>query len=75
MFKMALFMLFAQWLDVYFLVMPVFFKEGPVFGWIEIGTALGFLGMFGISVGRFFEKVPALPVRDPRLADALAHSQ
>lgn len=73
--KMALFMLFAQWLDVYFLVMPVFFKDGPVFGWVEIGTFLGFLGVFGITVGRFFEKVPAIPVKDPRLLDCVAHSQ
>lgn len=72
---MALFCLFAQWLDAYMLVMPPFFKEGPVFGWVEVGTALGFLGFFGISVGRFLEKVPAIAVKDPRLAECLAHTQ
>lgn len=73
--KMAYFMLFAQWMDVYFLVMPVFFPEGPVFGWIEIGTFLGFLGLFGLSVTHFLGKVPAIPVKDPRLAQCLAHTQ
>lgn len=72
---MAIFLLAAHWFDVYFLVMPVFFKNGPVFGWIEIGTLLGFLGAFGLSVMRFLEKVPAVPVRDPRLAACLAHEQ
>lgn len=73
--RMAIFMLFAQWLDVYYMVMPPFFPQGPVFGWIEIGTFLGFLGLFGISVGRFLEKVPAIPLKDPRLEPCLEHSQ
>lgn len=73
--NMAIFMLFSQWLDSYYLVMPVFFKEGPVFGWIEIGTFLGFFGIFAISVGRFLEKVPAIPVKDPRLMECLGHTQ
>ena len=75
LFKMALFMLFSQWLDVYYMVMPPFFREGPVFGWVEIGTFLGFLGFFGISVGRFLEKAPAIPLKDPRMAQCLAHTQ
>jgi hypothetical protein len=73
--KMALFMLFGQWLDSYYMVMPAFFKDGPVIGWIEILTPLGFLGAFGISVGRFLERVPAVPLKDPRLAECLAHTQ
>ncbi|MEW6055189.1 MAG: hypothetical protein AB1540_01130 [Bdellovibrionota bacterium] len=72
---MAVLMLVAQWFDAYYLVMPVFFKEGPVFGWIEVGTFLGFLGVFAITVGRFLEKVPAVPVKDPRLVQCVAHSQ
>lgn len=73
--KMAVWMLAAQWLDIYYLVMPPFFKDGPVFGWIEVGTFLGFLGLFGITVGRFLEKVPAIPLKDPRMAQCLGHSQ
>ena len=73
--KMAMFMLVAQWMDVYFMVQPVFFAEGPVFGWVEAGISLGFLGVFGITIARFLERVPALPVRDPRLEQCLAHNQ
>ena len=72
---MAMFMLVAQWMDVYFMVQPVFFAEGPVFGWVEAGISLGFLGLFGISIARFLERVPALPVRDPRIEQCLAHNQ
>ncbi len=75
LFRMGLFMLLTQWLDVYILVMPVFSNTGPVFGWIELGTFLGFLGIFIISVGRFLEKVPVVPVKDPRMMECLSHSQ
>jgi len=75
LFGMAVFMLLAQWMDVYFLVMPVFFKDGPVFGWIELGTFAAFAGVFGLSVIRFLERVPAVPVKDPRLSQCLGHAQ
>ncbi len=73
--KIAVFMLITQWLDVYYLVMPVFFKSGPVFGWIEVGTFLLFFGIFGISVGRFLEKNKMVPVKDPRIEACLRHAQ
>lgn len=73
--KMACLMLFSQWVDVYYMVMPVFFKKGPVFGWIEIGVFLGFLGLFGLTLSRFLNRVPSLPIKDPRLTDCLAHVQ
>lgn len=75
LFWMALFMLAAQWFDTYFMVAPVFFPEGPVFGWVEVTTLLAFTGIFGMTVGRFLEKVPAIPLKDPRLAECLAHTQ
>ena len=75
LFRMALFMLVAQWMDAYYMVMPVFRPSGPVFGPIEIGMFLGFLGIFGTVVIRFLEKVPAVAYRDPRLPQCLAHNQ
>lgn len=72
---MAILMLIAQWMEAYFLVMPVFFPEGPRFGWIEAGTLLGFLGIFALSVTTFLSRVPCVPVRDPRLRECLSHSQ
>lgn len=73
--KMALFMLAAQWMDAYYLVMPVFSKSGPVFGVIELGMFLGFFGVFALSVTRFLERVPAVPLKDPRIAQCLGHAQ
>ncbi len=75
LYRMAILMMFAQWLDVYFMVMPVFFESGPVFGWIELSAIVTFIGIFGLSIGRFLEKVPAIPYQDPRLARCLAHNQ
>lgn len=75
LYRMAWFMMFAQWLDVYFMVMPNFYKEGPVFGLIEVGSLLGFAGVFAITIGRSLEKAPAVPLKDPRLAECLAHTQ
>src|SRR5262249_42676084 len=43
----GVFMLFAQWIDVLWMVQPQFFKEGPQVGFIEIGMLLGFIGIFG----------------------------
>lgn len=75
LYRMAWLMMFAQWLDVYLMVMPVFHSNGPVFGWIEISGIIAFTGVFGLSISRFLEKVPAIPYKDPRLARCLAHNQ
>jgi hypothetical protein len=73
--RMAIIMLFAGWLDVYLMVMPVHFKEGPVFGLVEVGTFLGFMGIFAFVVGRALESVNAIPTKDPRLDKCLHHHQ
>jgi hypothetical protein len=75
LFKMAIFMLVAHWIDYYLLVMPNFAPKGPVFGWIELGVAAGFFGLFALVITRFFGRVPAMPFRDPRLAESLNHHQ
>ncbi|MDO8518775.1 MAG: molybdopterin oxidoreductase [Deltaproteobacteria bacterium] len=71
---MAFWYLAAQWLDVYWMVFPTFF-DGPVFGWIEIGTFAGFGGLFFLSVGHFMKKISPVAIRDPRLQEALHHHQ
>ncbi len=73
MMRMACFMLVAHWLDYYLLVMPAFAPQGPVFGWIEAGIALGFFGLFALVVSFFYSRVPAMPFRDPRLSEAMSY--
>jgi hypothetical protein len=70
---MGTYMLICQWIDVMWMVQPEFFKEGPVFGWMEIGITLGFLGIFGLTVCRFLAKNNLVAIGDPRLAEAVYH--
>ncbi len=58
----------GQFLDVYLMIGPVVSPQKPAFGWIELGTFLGFLGIFGLTLARFFGKHSILAARDPNLA-------
>ena len=69
----GIFMLIAQWVDVMWMVQPEFFKEGPQFGWVEVGTTVGFLGIFGILVSRFLAKNNVVAIKDPRLVESVFH--
>lgn len=69
----AVFMLVAQWIDVMWMVQPEFFKEGPRFGWVELGVTAGFLGFFGLLVARFLAKNNIVAIGDPRLAESVFH--
>jgi hypothetical protein len=69
----GVFMLFAQWIDVLWMVQPEFFKDGPQLGWIEAGITLGFLGVFGLTVSRFLAKYNVVAIGDPRLPEAVFH--
>ena len=71
--KVAIFMLFAQFVDVLWLVEPEFFKHGPQNLLVDLGIALGFIGVFGLFVSKFLSKHNVLAVGDPRLAESVHH--
>jgi hypothetical protein len=66
-------MLFAQWMDVLWMVQPEFFRDGPHIGIIEIGMFLGFAGIFLGLVTRFIAKNNIVAIGDPRLAESVFH--
>jgi hypothetical protein len=66
-------MLFAQWVDVLWLVQPEFFKDGPHVGIVEVGTFLGFAGIFLTLVSRFLGRNSIVAIGDPRLAESVHH--
>jgi hypothetical protein len=66
-------MMFAQWIDVMWMVQPEFFKEGPQIGWIEIGTFLGFAGLFKLAISRFLATHNVVAIGDPKLAESVFH--
>jgi hypothetical protein len=57
----------GQFLDLYLLIGPVVSPARPAFGWIELGTFLGFAGIFGWTLLRFLSKHSVLAHRDPNL--------
>jgi hypothetical protein len=57
--------LIGHWLDLYWLILPAFSRQTVVLGWAEIGITLGFLGLFGWCLLRFFARHPVAPRRDP----------
>jgi hypothetical protein len=59
--------LIGEYVDIYWLTMPTVSESFVPFGWLEIGTLLGFIGLFGLVVARFFAKHPVLAARDPRI--------
>jgi len=75
LFRVGIWMLICQWIDILWLVQPEFFKDGPRVSWIELGTLAGFIGVFGTMVVRFWSKNTIVAVGDPRLTDSLNHHQ
>jgi hypothetical protein len=68
----ACFMMFAQWVDVLWMVQPEFYAA-PKVGLIDIGMTLGFAGLFGLAVFRFLSKNNIVAIGDPRLAESVHH--
>ncbi len=58
--------LIGQWIDLYWLILPAFSPQAVVLGWTEIGITLGFLGLFGLCLVRFFSRHPVAAVGDPQ---------
>ena len=65
--------LIGHWLDVYMMVMPSAVKADHHFGFIEIGMALGFLGLLLFVVHRALAKAPLLVQKHPYLGETLHH--
>lgn len=69
----AVWLLIVQWIDVYWLVFPTFFKEAPAFGWTEIAMFLSFGSLFLLSVLKLLSRIPVVAKGDPWLEEGIAH--
>jgi hypothetical protein len=72
----------GHWVDYYQMIMPGVFefgtkvvdgKPGSGFGIIEIGTALGFIGLFTFTVLSSLSKKPLIAKNHPFLQESLNH--
>jgi len=64
----------GHWLDYYLMIMPGTVEENRGFGIIEIGVALGFVGLFCLLVLTALSKKPLAPKHHPFLEESLHHS-
>lgn len=71
--NVAIFLLGAQFLDYFWLIMPNFNHETVVIPTWEIGITIGFLGAFILQAKLFLSKNNTIPIKDPRLDEALHH--
>jgi hypothetical protein len=62
----------GMWLDLYEMIMPEITKT-PHFGIVEIGSAIGFSGLFVFVVAKALVKVPLIPKNHPYLEESLFH--
>lgn len=63
----------GHWLDVFMMVMPATVHGHWHLGWVEIGMALGFLGLLLFVVHRALTKAPLMVQKHPYLDETLHH--
>jgi len=66
-------LLCGHWLDYYMMIMPGTVAEHRSFGIIEIGTALGFAGLFSFLMLTQLAKKPLVAQNHPFLDESLHH--
>ena len=63
----------GHWLDVYMMVMPGTVHGAHHLGLIELGTALGFLGLMLFVIHRALSKAPLMVQKHPYLDESVHH--
>ena len=69
----AILLLCGHWLDYYIMIMPGTVENHRGFGFIEIGTAIGFVGLFTFLVMSKLSKHALAPKNHPFLPESLHH--
>ncbi|MBC6109058.1 quinol:cytochrome C oxidoreductase [Pedobacter fastidiosus] len=70
----AIVVLLGHWVDYYQMIMPGAVEDGHNgFGIIEIGTAIGFVGLFTFTVLTSLSKKPLIAKNHPLLQESLHH--
>jgi hypothetical protein len=69
----SILVLAMQYLDIYWMVYPNFFDGQVTFGFWEIGIFAGFAGLFLMTIMSFWSKHSLVPLKDPRIHEAINH--
>lgn len=67
----AFWMFVASYYEMYWMIMPNFYKEGAQFSLPEISSLLFILGTLGYAIFHSLEKNSLIPLQDPRLPESI----
>ena len=62
----------GQWIELYMAIFPDTVEQHTI-GWLEIGTALGFWGIFAFTVGWSLSKMKLVPKNHPYIQESIHH--
>ncbi len=65
-------LIIGQWVDLYLQIMPGTVGEFSI-GLIEIGTFIGYIGIFTLIVTRALSRIPLIPKNHPYLSESINH--
>jgi hypothetical protein len=71
--KVAIFILVFRYLDLVWLVEPMFGHEGFPLHWLDLAVPAGLLGVWFFLFARQLRSRPLLPLNDPFFKEAFAH--
>jgi hypothetical protein len=71
--RVGAFMLVLTMVDVYWLVIPAFQKQGPHFHLTDLFAVVGIGGIWVAAFAWQLKKMPILPLHDPRFEGVLLH--
>jgi hypothetical protein len=69
---LSVWVLIVHYLDMFWLVKPAMHTANIPFGLVDVLCLVGVLGVFIASVAYNAQKVPLVPLKDPRLKRSLA---
>ena len=67
----AMWSLVVEYVDLYWIVMPTYYKNGPQFHWLDLATLLTTVSICGLVFWSRFRKNKMIPVGDLRLQQSL----
>jgi hypothetical protein len=69
-FAAGIVILFGHWLDIFIMIMPGTVGSNWSLGLVQIGTMLGFVGLFMLAVFRNLSKAPLMPKNHPMYVES-----
>ena len=70
---MGIILFCGHWVDVYMLVTPGTMKQHGYIGLLEVGMAIGFVGLFAFVITRTLAKAPLVPKNHPFFDESVHH--